>query len=137
MKLCLACFRKCEDSAISCPHCGYGSDSFVHSAKALPIGTVLCGRIMTGKAEITDKNTIIYFALDKQTQKTLRLEEYYPQELVSGRKGNALTYKNSDCAEKAKAKPESTDCFAENNTYYRLVKIPAPVTKPPKKEEKK
>ena len=73
MKLCLACFRKCEDSAISCPHCGYGTDSFAHSSQALPIGTILCGRIATGKAEIKDKNTIAYFAFDKQTQKPFRL----------------------------------------------------------------
>lgn len=137
MKLCLACFRKCEDSVQSCPHCGYGSDSFAHSSKALPIGTVLCGRIITGKAEITDKNTITYFALDKQTQKPFKLEEYYPDNLVSGRKGQALVFKNEECAEKAKAELESTEGFAENNTCYRLVKTPAPVTAPEEKEEKK
>ena len=139
MKLCLACFRKCEDSVQSCPHCGYGSDSFVHSAKALPIGTVLCGETMTGKAEITDENTITYFALDKQTQSSFKLEEYYPEDLVAGRKGNALLFKNSECAEKAKNRIASleneNEGFAENNTYYRVVKNPEPAN-PPKENKK-
>ncbi len=137
MKLCLACFRKCEDSVTSCPHCGYGTDSFVHSSQALPIGTLLCGRIATGKAEIKDKNTIAYFAFDKQTQKPFKLEEYYPQDLVSGRRNNKLIFKNEECAETATGETvnSDSDSFAENNTYYRIIR-PAQAVDAPAQSKK-
>ena len=138
MKRCLACFRKCEDSVQSCPHCGYGSDSFIHSSQALPIGTLLCGKILTGKAEIADKNTIRYFAFDNQTQKSLILEEYFPKELLSGRKGTKLVFRNDEAATAARsAISECEDgTFVENNTYYRIVK-PLPPVKAPEEKNKK
>lgn len=120
MKLCLACFKECEDNLQSCPHCGYGSDSFARMPSALPIGTILQGRYMTGKAEM-NKNGIVYAAFDNQTKKAINLIEYYPEDNVSGRRGNALIYIDAQAAEKALSKLENkkkNKGFAVNNTFY-------------------
>ncbi len=122
MKLCLACFKECEDNLQSCPHCGYGSDSFARMPSALPVGTLLQGRYMTGKAEM-NKSNIIYAAFDNQTKKAIRLIEYYPENNVSGRKDNALIYKDTQAAEKALSKLENkkkNKGFAANNTFYTV-----------------
>lgn len=120
MKLCLACFKKCEDNLQSCPHCGYGSDSFTMPTAALPVGTLLQGRYMTGKAETTE-NGIAYSSFDMQAKSPVKLVEYYPENNVSGRKGTYLNYKDAQAAEKAISKLESkkkSNGFAENNTFY-------------------
>lgn len=140
MKLCLACFKKCEDNVQSCPHCGYGSVSFTQPTAALPVGTLLQGRYMTGKAE-TKSNGIVYSAYDKQTKTPLELVEYYPDGNVSARRGNVIVYKDSEAAAKDVAKLKSNPKsigFAENNTFYIAADTPAAtVTKKesaPKKE---
>lgn len=134
MKLCLACFKKCEDNVQSCPHCGYGSVSFIHPTAALPVGTLLQGRYMTGKAE-TEGNRIIYSAYDKQTKTPLELVEYYPVGNVAARRGNVLVYKDGEAAAKDIAKLKSKEkniCFAENNTFYITADTPAAIV--PKKK---
>lgn len=122
MKLCLACFKKCEDDVKSCPHCGYGSLSFAQPAEALPIGTILQGRYMTGKAEIRS-DCITYAAFDNQKKEPLVLSEYYPRENVSDRADNALDYIDNEAAAKAVAKLKSNkkvSGFTENNTHYTV-----------------
>lgn len=129
MKLCLACFKKCEDDVKSCPHCGYGSAAFTQPTMALPIGTLLKGRYMTGKAE-TKTDAIVYAALDKQTKSTVKIEESFPADNVKGRKGNALIYKNSDAVAETK---QGNGVFSENNTYYTVI---TPLAAKKKKEKK-
>lgn len=121
MKLCLACFNKCEDHAVSCPHCGYGTAYFVQPASALPVGTLLCGRYMTGKAEITN-NGIVYAAYDRQTKTPLEIVEFFPEGNVTARIGTALNYADTGSAAKAikKLKKKSKNGFAENGTFYSV-----------------
>lgn len=120
MKLCLACFKKCEDAAKSCPHCGYGSDAFTHSSQALPVGTMLAGRYMLGKAEFSDEKNLVYLAFDKKENKSCKITEYFPKSGVLHRNGNAPVFKDnesalSDISELKKLKPEG---FEENGTFY-------------------
>ena len=126
MKLCLACFKKCEDSAISCPHCGYGTPYFVQPQAALPVGTLLNGRYMAGKAEIT-ADGIVYAAYDRQTKSPLEIVEYFPQGNVTGRNGTSLNYANIKPAAKAVKKLEhkNKNGFAENNTFYSVSAVAA------------
>ena len=126
MKLCLACFGKCEDSVLSCPHCGYGSDSFIHPTAALPIGTVISGRYETGKAEFSDNEKLVYFAFDEQTHKPCRITEYFPKNSAS-RKGKKVIFTDSaaaDCSIEQMA-ADSPDGFRENGTFYTVSEISA------------
>ena len=120
MKLCLACFRKCEDSVSSCPHCGYGSDAFIHPTSALPIGTVISGRYETGKAEITG-DSIVYTAFDTETKTPCRLSEYYPQGSAS-RKGKKVIFSDSEAANSAFSRmhTDNPDGLTENGTFYTV-----------------
>lgn len=120
MKLCLACFKECEDNVKSCPHCGYGSDSFTQPTAALPVGTLLQERYMTGKAKTT-KKSIVYAAYDRQEKKPIEITEYYPNDNVSGRKGASLNYTDEQSAAKELTKLEQKNKskgFSENNTFY-------------------
>lgn len=149
MKLCLACFRKCEDSAQSCNHCGYGSDSFVHSSQALPINSTIGKKYVTGKAEFSDENTISYLVFDTETKRVFRMLEYFPKELVSHRAGSKLVYKNAEASAAAASETEKAESgfysangtekefFKENGTYYRILEISAVTDIPPQKTSKK
>ncbi len=138
MKLCLACFRKCEDSALSCPHCGYGSDGFIHSSHALPIGTVVSGRYETGKAEFSGDDRIIYAAFDTENKKPCRLTEYYPKNSAS-RKGRKIIFSDSDAANSAIEcmSSDNPDGFRENGTFYTVSEILSEAETVPAKTEKK
>ena len=137
MKRCLACFRKCEDSAISCPHCGYGSDGFIHSSQALPIGTVVCGKYETGKAEFSD-DKFIYVAYDKEKQSSCRLEEYYPKNAAS-RKGKKVLFADFDSATSVIEQliAVNPDGFRENGTFYTFSENPETTHPVPAKKPKK
>ena len=116
MKLCLACFKKCEDNALSCPHCGYGSDSFVHPTAALPVGTLLQDRIITGKAKISD-GKIIYNAFDKLTKESFSLIAFPQKENVKEK--------------------DSAEVFCENGIVYRISRPETASAVSPKKKSKK
>lgn len=143
MKRCLACFRKCEDTVQSCPHCGYGSDSFVHPTQAMPVGTLIGGKYETGKAVFTDDKTITYLAFDKEAKAPVSISEYFPKNLVLRRSGNKLIYKNDAAGDQAAAYigNSESDYFKENNTYYRIIREEKnkseAVAPPPKKNKKK
>lgn len=139
MKLCLACFKKCEDSAQSCDRCGYGSESFVHSSLALPINTTVGNKYITGKAEFADENTLSYLVFDTETKKVFRMLEYYPKSLVLRRSGNKLVFKNIGASagiDNSKADGE-VDFFEENGTHYRIFEIPSVKSSPQKTPSKK
>ena len=139
MKRCLACFRKCEDSVTSCPHCGYGSDSFIHSAYALPIGTVIADRYETGKAAFSEDNSLVYIAFDNQTQKPCCIKEYFPKGFAS-RKGRKVIFADSEASSSAvdKLKSENPDGFVENGTFYIVSSFSsAPENTPAEKSKKK
>ena len=143
MKLCLACFRKCEDSALSCPHCGYGSDCFIHPTAALPVGTVISGRYKTGKAEFSGDDKLIYYAFDTQADKPCRITEYFPQNSAS-RKGKKVIFADSVTSDSAieQLTADNPDGCRENGTFYTVSEIsaepkpaPAQITKKKKSGE--
>ncbi|MBR2869064.1 MAG: class B sortase [Clostridia bacterium] len=139
MKRCLACYKKCEDSVTSCPHCGYGSENFTHNPSALPIGTVIGERFVTGKSVETDNCGIVYIALDKNSKKICRLTEYFPKNNVVSRKGNTVVFSDIPTAdaridEICKSNPDSV---RENGTCYYLPAVNTVVIPEEKKQNKK
>ncbi len=122
MKLCLACYKKCEDSVTSCPHCGYGSESFTHNPSALPIGTVIGERFVTGKSVETDDSGIVYIALDKNSKKICRLTEYFPKDNVLSRKSNTVVFVDNPTADASidEICKNNPDSVIENGTCYYL-----------------
>ena len=135
MKLCLACFGKCEDSALSCPHCGYGSDSFIHPTSALPVGTVISGRYETGKAEFSN-DKFIYCAFDSETRKSCRITEYYPSNSAS-RKGRKVVFSDSETANSVieQLAADNPDGFRENGTFYTVSVPKTDISGKPKKKK--
>lgn len=138
MKRCLACFGKCEDSAISCPHCGYGSDAFIHPTAALPVGTVVSGRYETGKAKFSG-DSIVYTAFDTETKKPCRLTEYYPKSSAL-RRGKKVIFSDSETADSVieQISADNPEGIRENGTFYVVSEItPEAKTASAEKSKKK
>lgn len=148
MKLCLACFKICEDSAETCPHCGYGSMSFKQYANCLPVGTKLGGRFTVGGVCSLTEDFTSYYACDMQTYARFKITEYAPRALIRNRKGAKIIYLDDESKNKAEefisklsalniAKQNSAACFEENSTYYIVEAVQtapkkAPVSAPVK-----
>lgn len=157
MKLCLACFKACEDSAETCPHCSYGSINYKQFSNCLPIGAKLGGRFTVGGVCSLTEEFTSYYACDMQTYTRFRIIEYAPRALIKTRKGSEVVYLDEESKNKAESfiskltllnisKQNSTACFEENSTYYIVETIrtatkppqaPAPAPKPAKKANKK
>lgn len=110
MKLCLACFKKCADESVSCPYCGHGREKAPGIKNSLPLGTQIFKRFKLGKAIDSDGKFITYYGLDQSTNRRVKITEYVPQNLISGRCGQELLYKNE--TSKARA-----DRFAAEFSY--------------------
>lgn len=141
MKLCLACFRVCEDSVQTCPHCGYGTIGYKEYVNCLPIGTKLGGRFTVGGVcSLTDDFTT-YYACDMQSNTRFRIIEYAPRALIKARRNGRLIFLDEESRNKARefiskfsqlnvAQQNSVACFEDNSTYYIVEKVR---TAPPKK----
>ena len=82
MSLCYNCFKEIEDAAF-CPYCGYNAAS--DSAKyplALPHGTVLGGRYVTGKVLGQGGFGITYVAQEYADKRLVAIKEYFPDTLA-------------------------------------------------------
>lgn len=142
MKLCLACFKVCEDSVATCPHCGYGSADFKEYPNCLPIGTKLGGRFTVGGVCSLTEDFTSYYACDMQSYKRFKVIEYAPRSLMKSRKGAKIIYIDEESRFAAEdyisklsalniSRQNSTACFEENSSYYIVEAIKPPVPKKP------
>lgn len=76
--LCYGCFREKDDSSYPCPFCGYDTVSD-HPYSALPAGSVLGGRYMTGKVLGMGGFGITYLGFDLTLEIKVAIKEYMPQ----------------------------------------------------------
>ena len=80
-ELCYHCFQEKANSGI-CEHCGF--DPSQQEGKyplALPYGTILNGRYITGRVLGRGGFGVTYLALDYQTKARVAIKEYFPSDL--------------------------------------------------------
>lgn len=73
--LCYGCFT--ENTSQFCRHCGMSKDA-VQPAPALPYGTVLNGKYMSGKLLEQDAAGFTYLGFDLVEQRKVLIKEYFP-----------------------------------------------------------
>ena len=94
-RLCYGCF--CEKEGDVCPHCGYVPSADNHPFLALPLGTILAGRYMTGKVLGMGGFGITYLGFDLTLQIKVAIKEFMPQGLATrGADRYATTLLSSD-----------------------------------------
>ncbi len=84
-KLCYGCFR--EKTMEVCPYCGFDPTGYEHPAMALPLGTILDGRYLTGKVLGIGGFGITYLGFDLTLEIKVAIKEYMPQ---------GITVRNTD-----------------------------------------
>ncbi|MBP5416244.1 MAG: serine/threonine protein kinase [Clostridiales bacterium] len=76
-KLCFGCFSE-HDGVGPCPHCGFDLSKVRHPFVALPIGTILNGRYLTGRVLGVGGFGVTYLAFDMTLEICVAVKEYLP-----------------------------------------------------------
>ncbi|MBO4473588.1 MAG: serine/threonine protein kinase, partial [Clostridiales bacterium] len=76
-KLCYGCFNEREGTG-PCPHCGFDISTAKHPYIALPIGTILNGRYLTGRVLGVGGFGVTYLAYDMTLEICVAVKEYLP-----------------------------------------------------------
>lgn len=79
-RLCYGCFL--EKAGAPCPRCGFDPANYALPASALPLGTVLAGRYLTGKVLGAGGFGVTYLGLDLVLQVPVAIKEYLPSGLA-------------------------------------------------------
>ena len=137
-QVCYNCFQPLDGAAGPCPYCGFDpAENGARFPTALPMGTVLNGRYLTGRALGQGGFGITYLAYDTQLQAKVAVKEYMPSELAA-RMGTTVsvfaesktedfTYGVERFQEEARTLAKFighpniagvSSCFDENNTSY-------------------
>ena len=137
-QVCYNCFQPLDGAAGPCPYCGFDpAENGARFPTALPMGTVLNGRYLTGRALGQGGFGITYLAYDTQLQAKVAVKEYMPGELAA-RMGTTVsvfaesktedfTYGVERFQEEARTLAKFighsniagvSSCFDENNTSY-------------------
>lgn len=90
-QLCCNCFRPIEAGAKFCEHCGYSNvQDWESCPNALPYGTVLGGRYITGRVLGRGGFGITYMAQDFQSKQRVAIKEFFPDTMASRGQGNSI-----------------------------------------------
>ena len=76
-KICYGCFNT-HDGNGPCPHCGYDLATAKHPFVALPIGTILNGRYLTGRVLGVGGFGVTYLAFDMTLEISVAVKEFLP-----------------------------------------------------------
>ena len=76
-KICFGCFSE-KSTEGPCLKCGFDIATAKHPAIALPIGTILNGRYLTGRVLGVGGFGVTYLALDMTLETTVAVKEYLP-----------------------------------------------------------
>lgn len=79
-KICFGCFNECTTDV--CPHCGFVRNS-EQPLLALPLGTILAGRYMTGKVLGMGGFGVTYLGYDLTLQTKVAIKEYLPSGMAA------------------------------------------------------
>ena len=89
--LCYSCFQELEPGVRFCPHCGASVEQdWDRHPHALPYGTVLGGRYISGKVLGQGGFGITYLALDHKTGKVAAVKEFFPDTMAGRGQGNSV-----------------------------------------------
>ena len=80
--ICYGCFQEKPDGALVCPHCGFCAEE-EQPFLALPMGTLLNGRYMTGKVLGVGGFGITYLCYDLTLEIKVAIKEYMPSSLAT------------------------------------------------------
>ena len=80
-KICYGCFQEKGEGSI-CPHCGFDAQA-TQPYLALPLGTILNGRYMTGKVLGMGGFGITYLGYDLTLQIRVAIKEYMPSSIAT------------------------------------------------------
>ena len=110
-KVCYNCFRELGDSDIRCPGCGYDpSDDVGKFPMALPHGTILAGKYITGRVLGQGGFGITYVAQDYKTKQLVAMKEYLPDTMAARGANHTVTAYTGSAGENFNY---GKDCFLE------------------------
>ena len=90
-KLCCNCFRPIPLESKYCEHCGHSNaQDWDRYPYALPYGTVLGGRYITGRILGQGGFGITYCAQDFKTRERVAIKEFFPDTMASRGQGNSI-----------------------------------------------
>ena len=138
-RYCMGCMKELDPQAIICPHCHY-STGMSNKSSYLNQGNTVADRYLIGKATAASNDSVIYIGLDKLTDRTVTVYEFFPAKLASREASGAI---NTADAEKStlfesclqsflglwrgikmfddvKCLPHITDIVRDNGTAYAI-----------------
>ena len=121
-KLCYGCFRE-YDGVGPCPHCGFDRSTSKHPYIALPIGTILNGRYLTGRVLGVGGFGITYLAYDMTLEICVAVKEYLPSGIAI-RDADHYTMTVSSDEEQDKYNNGATRFLDEARILAKLRKLP-------------
>ncbi|MDO5112236.1 MAG: serine/threonine-protein kinase [Clostridia bacterium] len=81
-RLCMCCMGMKADKRMVCPHCG-GRAEVENESNQLPVGSILSGKYLIGRALGQGGFGITYIAMDLNLEIRAAIKEYYPVDLVA------------------------------------------------------
>lgn len=110
-KICYNCFRELNESDQVCPDCRYNpADDEGKFPMALPHGTILAGKYITGRVLGQGGFGITYIAQDYKTKKLVAMKEYLPDTMASRGGNHTVTAYTGSAGENFNY---GKDCFLE------------------------
>ncbi|MBR5416659.1 MAG: serine/threonine protein kinase [Clostridiales bacterium] len=125
-KLCFGCFNE-HDGSGACPRCGYDLSKAKHPFVALPIGTILNGRYLTGKVLGVGGFGVTYLAFDMTLEINVAIKEYLPSGIAL-RDSDRYTMTVSSPEEQTKFNTGATKFLDEARLLAKLRDVPNIVT---------
>ena len=82
LNFCMGCMNE-KPSSGACPYCGFQDENYLISPRHLPLGTILNGKYLVGRAIGEGGFGITYIGRDLDLNMKLAIKEYYPNQLVT------------------------------------------------------
>ncbi len=102
MIYCMGCMEEIEEAEKTCPYCGFAQTG-QNKEGLLPVGTVLQGRYIVGRAIGNGGFGVTYIGLDGQLNRKIAVKEFFPIKLAGrGEDGIYVTVENSEAADRFK-----------------------------------
>ena len=124
--LCFGCFRE-HNNVGPCPHCGFDLSAAKHPFVALPIGTILNGRYLTGRVLGVGGFGVTYLAFDMTLEINVAIKEFLPSGIAL-RDSDRYTMTVSSPEEQPKFDTGATKFLDEARLLAKLRDVPNIVT---------
>ena len=100
MIYCMGCMEQIDEVQKTCPYCGFAQTG-QNKENLLPMGTVLQGRYIVGRAIGNGGFGVTYIGLDGQLNRKIAVKEFFPKKLAGrGEDGIYVTVENSEAADR-------------------------------------